>query len=91
MDFMKTILNGIHTWAEGKINEIKKWADGVFVSHAPQSLNEEQKEQARKNIGIVEATDEDIIDLMLEMGMMPVVQDTDGFILTDSDNAIILI
>lgn len=36
------------------------------------------------------ATDEDIIDLMLDMDMMPVVQDTDGTVLVDSDNTIIL-
>ena len=35
--------------------------------------------------------DEDIIDLMLDMDMMPVVRDADGSILIDSDNAIILI
>ena len=37
------------------------------------------------------ATDEDIINLMLDTGMMPVLQDTDGAILVDGDNAIILI
>lgn len=37
------------------------------------------------------ATDDDIIDLMLDMDMMPVVQDADGTILVDSDNTIILI
>lgn len=36
------------------------------------------------------ATDDEVIDLMLEMDMMPVVQDTDGTILVDNDNAIIL-
>jgi hypothetical protein len=37
------------------------------------------------------ATDEDIIDLMLKMDMLPIIQDSDGTILIDSDNAIILI
>ena len=36
------------------------------------------------------ATDEDIIDLMLDVDMMPVVQDADGAILVDSDNTILL-
>ena len=37
------------------------------------------------------ATDEDIIDLMLKMDMLPIIQDSDGTVLVDSDNAIILI
>ena len=36
------------------------------------------------------ATDEDVIGLLLDMDMMPVVQDADGAILVDSDNIIIL-
>lgn len=36
------------------------------------------------------ATDEEIIDMMLEVGIMPVVQDTDGTILIDNDDTIIL-
>ena len=36
------------------------------------------------------ATDDDVINLMLELDMMPVVQDADGTILVDSDGAILL-
>lgn len=36
------------------------------------------------------ATDDDIIELMLEMDVMPIVQDADGTILIDSDNTVIL-
>ena len=36
------------------------------------------------------ATDDDIVELMLEMDVMPIVQDTDGTILIDSDNTVIL-
>lgn len=90
MNFTKTILNGVKVWFENQINEIRNWADGIFVSHNPQTLTDTQKEQAQQNIGIIAATDEDIIDLLLDMDMMPVVQDTDGTILVDSDNTIIL-
>lgn len=93
MNFTKTILNGLKAWfenqlqlIENKITDIKGWA----ISHNPQTLTDTQKEQAQENIGIVAATDEDIIDLLLDMGMMPVVQDTDGTVLVDSDNTIIL-
>lgn len=37
------------------------------------------------------ATDEEIIDMMLSIDMMPVVQDADGSILVDSDKAILMI
>ena len=97
MNFTKTILNGVKAWfenqlqlIENKIIDIRNWADGVFVSHNPQTLTDTQKEQAQENIGIVAATDEDIIDLLLDMDMMPVVQDIDGTVLVDSDNTILL-
>lgn len=37
------------------------------------------------------ATDDEIIDMMLEIDMLPVVQDTDGSVLVDSDNSILMI
>ena len=37
------------------------------------------------------ATDEEIIDMMLSIDMMPVMQDADGSILVDSDEAILMI
>lgn len=79
MNFTKTILNGLKTWIEGN-----------FITHKKQTLSASQKQQTQENIGIVAATDSDIIDLLLDMDMMPVVQDTDGTILVDSDNTIIL-
>lgn len=56
------------------INALKAWAENKFLTH--------------ENISV--ATDQDIIELMLDMDMMLVVQDTDGTILVDSDNTIIL-
>ena len=75
---------------EGLTHFLHKLFDEIFVSYQKQTLTDEQKEQAKENIGIVVATDEEIIDMMLEVGIMPVVQDTDGTILIDNDNTIIL-
>lgn len=55
-------------------NAFKVWAENKFLTH--------------DNIPV--ATDKDIIDLMLDVDMMPVVQDSDGTILVDSDDTIIL-
>lgn len=83
MNFTKTILNGLKAW-------IINWVNNTFVSYKEQILSKTEKEQAQENIGIIAATDQDVIDLLLDMDMMPVVQDTDGTILVDSDNTIIL-
>lgn len=80
MNFTKTILNGF-----------KHWVEGNFITHKKQVLSASQKQQTQENIGIIAATDGDIIDLMLDMDMMPVVQDADGTILVDNDNTIILV
>lgn len=55
-----------------------------------QALTDAEKEQARVNLDIEYATDEEVLCLMLEMDALPVVQDTDGSILTDADGAILL-
>lgn len=55
-------------------NAFKAWAENKFLT--------------LENINV--ATDQDIIDLMLDMDMMPVVQDADGTVLVDSDDTIIL-
>ena len=90
MNFTKTILNGVKAWVESKFNSLNNWIESNFITHNPQTLTDTQKQQTQQNIGIIAATDQDIIDLMLDMDMMPVVQDSDGTILVDSDNTIIL-
>ena len=75
---------------DGLSHFLHKLFDEMFVSYQKQTLTDEQKEQAKENIGIVAATDEEIVEAMLEMDMMPVVQNTDGTILVDNDNTIIL-
>lgn len=79
MNFTKTIINAIKSWVNSKLNESK----------ADWSQTDTSQLNYIKNKPEI-ATDEDVIDLMLDMDLMPVVQDVDGTILIDSDNAIIL-
>ena len=80
MNFMKTILNGL-----------KVWINSNFISHNKQTLSEAQKAQVQENIGVVNATDDDMVDLLIEMDMLPAVADENGNILTDETGAILLI
>lgn len=61
-----------------------------LVSYNPQEITDEQKAQARDNIGIYIATDEEIIDLLIEEDMLPAVCDTNGDILSDENENILL-
>lgn len=91
MNFTKTILNGIKVWFENQINEIRNWADGVFVSHNPQTLTDTQKEQARTNIGLIEETSEDALEMLVEMGVLEATTNEEGFVLTDENGNILTI
>lgn len=98
MNFTKTILNGIKVWfenqlqlIENKITDIKGWADGIFVSHNPQTLTDTQKEQARKNIGLIEETSDDALKMLNEMGVVEATTNEEGFVLTDENNNILTI
>lgn len=98
MNFTKTILNGVKAWfenqlqlIENKITNIKGWADGVFVSHNPQTLTATQKEQARTNIGLIEETPDDALEMLIEMGVLEAATDEEGFVLTDENGNILTI
>lgn len=58
------------------------------------TTNPENKYLTTNENGIIEwanlSTDEEIIQTMLEFDAFPIVQDTDGTILTDFDNSILL-
>lgn len=56
------------------------------VQYTPQTLTEEQKEQARDNIGF---TDDEAVALAAEMGLIDPVTDENGAILTDENGAIL--
>lgn len=98
MNFTKTILNGVKVWIENqlqlietKITDIKDWANGVFVSHNPQILTDTQQEQARKNIGLIEETSDDALDMLNEMGVLEATTNEEGFVLTDENGNILTI
>lgn len=91
MNFTKTILNGVKVWIENKITDIKDWADGVFVSHNPQTLTDTQKEQARTNIGLIEETSDDALEMLTEMGVLEATTNEEGFVLTDENGNILTI
>jgi hypothetical protein len=90
MNFTKTILNGLKVWINSNLNELKVWINSNFISHNKQTLSEAQKAQAQENIGLVNATEDDIIDMLVEIDMLPAVTDKNGNILTDETGAILL-
>ena len=55
-----------------------------------QSLTDEQKQQAQDNIGIEIATDDEIVELLMQEDMLPVVTDSDGSLLADESDNILL-
>lgn len=64
---------------------------GKFVSYdKKQTLTDKQKEQARANIGVEIATDDEVIDMLAQEDMLPVVVDTDGGILSDENKNVLL-
>lgn len=84
--------------------------DGFVSYYETQTLTDEQKAQARENIGVVNsdwnqidesatdyiknkpdiATDDEIISMLTEEDMLPVVADSDGAILADESDNILL-
>lgn len=65
-------------------------SEETSVLYTEQSLTDEQKEQARANIGTDIATDDEIIDMLTQEDMLPVVADFDGALLSDENENILL-
>lgn len=80
MNFSKTI-----------IEAIKHWVNSNFIGHGKQTLTDTQKEQARENIGLIEQTPDEAMELLAEMGVLDPVVDEDGNVLTDENNNILTI
>ena len=59
-----------------------------FVSYAPQTLADEQQDQARENIGF---TEENAFIFSVEAGLIDPIINEDGSIFTDESNKIIII
>lgn len=65
-------------------------APSSAVLYTPQELTDEEKAQARKNIGALSLTAQDQVAALIETDMLPAVHDADGKILTDENGKIIL-
>ena len=62
-----------------------------YISYNEQELTEEQQIQARTNIGLVEETSDDALELLAEMGVLEATTNEEGFVLTDENNNILTI
>lgn len=80
MNFTKTI-----------IGAIKHWVNGNFIGHSKQNLTNAQQEQARENIGLIEETADDALEMLNEMGVIEATTNEEGFVLTDENNNILTI
>ena len=56
------------------------------VKYIQQSLTEEQKVQARANIGVEEA----VFEMLVGFGIAPVLLDENGAVLADGNNAVLI-
>lgn len=75
-----TIATGIdneETLVEEYSDILQKWKDDILA-------------EVRQYVDESFSNDEDIVSMMLELDALPIVQDTDGTILTDSDMSILL-
>jgi hypothetical protein len=79
------------TFTKTIISAIKSWINSNFVSHSKQALTDVQKEQVRKNIGLIEETPDDALELLVEMSVLKATTNEEGFVLTDENNNILTI
>jgi hypothetical protein len=80
---------------DDKLSKITEYVDDAIgnpaaVLYVEQSLTDEQKEQARINIGTEIATDDEILEMLVQVDVLPVVTDADGAILADENENILL-
>lgn len=77
---------------EGQAADAKAVGDALAekISYIPQTLTEDQRLQARTNIGIIEASDIEAVELLAELEIATPVADGDA-IYTDEQNNILII
>ena len=71
----------------GLILSIPRGSSEDCVKYTEQTLTEEQKAQARQNIGIEAA----VLDILLSLDLAGALLDSDGSVLTGADGALLLI
>lgn len=64
---------------------------GQAVAYTSQTKTEADQQQARTNIGVDYAADEEVLALILEEGLVQAYQTEDGSVLTDSDGAVFIL
>lgn len=72
-----TGIDNEETLAEEYSDILQKWKDDILA-------------EVQQYVDESFSNDEDIVSMMLELDALPIVQDTDGTILTDSDRSILL-
>lgn len=70
--------------------EVLEKAVGESVKHVEQELTEEQQMQARQNIGVEFATDEEVMAAMLEADIIPAIETENGALLSSAENTILI-
>lgn len=70
--------------------EVLENAVGESVRHVEQELSEDQQSQARTNIGIDYATDEEVLAAMIEADIIPAIETENGALLSSAENTILI-
>lgn len=60
-----------------------------YISYNEQSLAQNQQSQARTNIGVILATDEEVLNMLIEEDLLTVLVDSDQNVLVDNENNIL--
>lgn len=79
---------------EGKLLGVENgvWAavENNSVLYTEQTLAEDQQSQARTNIGIDYATDEEVLAAMIEADIIPAIETENGALLSSAENTILI-
>lgn len=67
-----------------------KLSESAVLYSEAQTLTDEQKLQAQTNIGIEISTDDEIVEMLMQEDMFPIVTDSDGSLLADENDNILL-
>ena len=79
-----------HVHEISEINELQKKLD-TMLSYEEQILEESQKMQARENINAaVNITEDEVLEILIETDTLCAIADSDGCILTNESNEILL-
>lgn len=75
----------LNAWKDEVLAGFAELSTGFVRYDEPQELTEEEKQQARENIGL----EGSITEMLLAYDILPVIKDADGAILLDADGAML--